>query len=570
MGAAAATAPTFRLGLSLAGAVSAGTYTAGALDYFVEALDAWQEGRAAGDAAAPDHLVVLDAIAGASAGAYGAALLAIGLRSRFPHMSLSGYADPPDCLDNPLYAAWVRGTGVEDLLQNRDDSDVSFKSLLDGTRIVEVADLALATPQRLATLPGNGREWVADPLRVTFTVTNVQGIPFRLAGMQLPDALANLRQFADVTRFALAGLGGAPTHRAMGDELPLAYPNSPAALPAQWRPLALAATASAAFPVVLPARVVDWFTNAYRPLRVPVPPCNGGPAYAHFDPMWPPQVPATMAYVGVDGGVLDNDPVAVVEDDLYGRDPAVRRCRAAGQAPTDRAVLMIHPLVDHFDTEQPPSASPAAIHPPHRLVARLAGAVWAQARENLKDFALAQDDACYRRFVIAPTGAAKSNRPGDPSVAGACLGGFGGYLHDDYRRHDWQLGRSHAREALRTHLTLPAGHPLFANWTSAQRKDFTVPGPKGNELPIIPLMPQLLAAPELPLPWPVGRTPLADLGKPLGERLAVVVKGLSRLYLPRCPVGRWLILLLWWAWLGRLVRGKVLAAVDKTLRANGL
>ncbi len=572
MNPAAAPPPTtFRLGLSLSGAVSAGTYAAGVLDYLVEALDAWQDSRARGEPDVPDGQVVLDAIAGASAGAYGAALLAVGLRSRFPHVRLSGYRDPPDCQENPLYEAWVRGTGVRDLLQNRDRSDEAFKSLLDGTRVAEVAALALAMPAKSEPFAGGGRTWVADPLRLSFTVTNLDGIPLRFEGTRLPRDIASLRQFADVTRFALRGLGVATSHPVASDEMALDYPADASTLPVRWQALTAAATASAAFPLIFSPRIVDWFTAAYTPLKVPWPPGVSGPPHARFMPMWPQAVPPQMAYVGVDGGVLDNDPVAIVDDNLHGRDPAAPSLTANHGAWTDRAVIMIQPLVDKFDIESPPSSSPSDFGPPHRLLARLASAVWTQARGNVVDFALAQREDCYSRFLIAPTEAAASSRPGTPALAGACLGAFGGYLHEDYRRHDWQLGRCHAREALRTRLTLPAGHGLFSNWTPAQRARFAVPdGPNRGELPIIPLMPHLFDADEKPLAWPAGRDPTAGLEKPLAARLRVVVKGLSRLYLPRCPFGRALILLAWWAWLGRKVRRGVLATMREALAANGL
>lgn len=39
----------FKIGLCMAGAVSAGTYTAGAIDYLIEALDEWQRRKESND-----------------------------------------------------------------------------------------------------------------------------------------------------------------------------------------------------------------------------------------------------------------------------------------------------------------------------------------------------------------------------------------------------------------------------------------------------------------------------------------------------------------------------------------
>ena len=57
----------FELGLVLAGTGSAGAYTAGVLDYLLEALDAWQRAKEDGDPHAPPHEVVISTVAGARA-----------------------------------------------------------------------------------------------------------------------------------------------------------------------------------------------------------------------------------------------------------------------------------------------------------------------------------------------------------------------------------------------------------------------------------------------------------------------------------------------------------------------
>jgi predicted acylesterase/phospholipase RssA len=57
---------TFYVGLCLAGAVSAGAYTAGVMDYLIEALEAWEKRR--GEEDVPTHRVVIPVIGGSSAG----------------------------------------------------------------------------------------------------------------------------------------------------------------------------------------------------------------------------------------------------------------------------------------------------------------------------------------------------------------------------------------------------------------------------------------------------------------------------------------------------------------------
>src|SRR5580704_9999888 len=70
-------APVFQLGMVLAGAISAGAYTAGAMDFLFQALSEWEVRR--GQPGTPTHRAVLKVIAGASAGAITGALGAIAL-----------------------------------------------------------------------------------------------------------------------------------------------------------------------------------------------------------------------------------------------------------------------------------------------------------------------------------------------------------------------------------------------------------------------------------------------------------------------------------------------------------
>ncbi|SAL85170.1 hypothetical protein AWB68_07588 [Caballeronia choica] len=66
---------TFEIGIVLAGAISAGAYSSGVVDFLIEALDAWEAakeaerktGRPQNEWSVPPHDVVLRVFAGASA-----------------------------------------------------------------------------------------------------------------------------------------------------------------------------------------------------------------------------------------------------------------------------------------------------------------------------------------------------------------------------------------------------------------------------------------------------------------------------------------------------------------------
>jgi hypothetical protein len=70
----------FQIGLTMSGAISAGAYTAGVLDFLVEALDAREDARNGSDSdTVPNHRVGVKVMSGASAGAITAAIAAIAL-----------------------------------------------------------------------------------------------------------------------------------------------------------------------------------------------------------------------------------------------------------------------------------------------------------------------------------------------------------------------------------------------------------------------------------------------------------------------------------------------------------
>jgi predicted acylesterase/phospholipase RssA len=71
----------FEIGLVLAGAVSAGAYTAGVMDFLLEALEEWNKAKEEGKKI-PMHNVKIKVITGASAGGMTAAMAAVEVRKR--------------------------------------------------------------------------------------------------------------------------------------------------------------------------------------------------------------------------------------------------------------------------------------------------------------------------------------------------------------------------------------------------------------------------------------------------------------------------------------------------------
>src|SRR5262245_41967533 len=73
---------TLHLAITMAGAVSAGAYTAGVMDYLLEVLDKWAELKEKGDPRVPRHDVKIEVLSGASAGGMTTAITSIALHQK--------------------------------------------------------------------------------------------------------------------------------------------------------------------------------------------------------------------------------------------------------------------------------------------------------------------------------------------------------------------------------------------------------------------------------------------------------------------------------------------------------
>src|SRR5690606_36345859 len=137
----------FRVGLTMAGAVSAGAYTAGVVDFLLEALEAWSaEKRRLQDAGVPradwpipPHEVMIEAMSGTSAGAMTTALAAVAFCSETKPVRRLPEAGEDS--GNLLYESWVRRIYIGRLLTLEDlrDAKAPVRSLLDGTCLSAIA-----------------------------------------------------------------------------------------------------------------------------------------------------------------------------------------------------------------------------------------------------------------------------------------------------------------------------------------------------------------------------------------------------------------------------------------------
>ncbi len=494
-------AATYDLGLVMAGAVSAGAYTAGVIDFMVQALDDWEGRRDSGDERVPGHRVRLRALTGASAGAMTAAILA-GIAAGRTHRPLTTFDPGRRIDDNALFESWVNRIDTDHLLDTGDveAGDGRLLSLLNGDVLDGIARAALPDD-----VGGKPRPWLADELRLAFTVTNLRGVPYNIGFASLLDANPTrpghgMRRHADLLRFRLGRAVG-NVAAADADLIELDWTMCAPG----WQQLRQAALASGAFPLLLPPQRIERDGSDYLARRWPVPgsgkiidgrcDCTRHEA---LSPHWGGnEAPARFGFYAVDGGMLDNQPFAAARELLLGVPP-----RPPDTAVSGRALIAIDPfpdLVGYRDSEP---------HPGGLLDFGLAllAAMRNQTRFKPDELVAAADDALASRLLIAPSRRIAGERMDHP-LAGGVIDGFGGFLDRSFRLHDFWLGRGNCQRFFQRHFRLPATHPLFADWTPAQRRHWD---DGSGRLPVVPLFDA--AAEPIPTPaWPTLPPDRVDL-----------------------------------------------------------
>ncbi len=496
---------TYEIALVLGGTVSAGAYTAGALDFLVEALDSWSAAKAAqknhGGPAVPQHDAIVRVITGTSGGGVNAAIAARSLAYDFPPVS-RGTPVATAAL-NPFYNTWVNNLNLADMLRT-DDLDSSgggASSILNGHAIDTAAAGAVAFTGTARATP---RPWLSQPLRLVLTLTNLNGIPYRIDFGSIPTATGgtvNLTEsyvdHTDYGRFAIVYPGQNPGEP-RPDEYALGFDNTRLPNAIDWPAFAQFALGTSAFPIGFPPRRLTRPFQHYR-YRVVALPGGDDPSKAEVVSLVPDWeaiqdwsgggLPDDYQFLAVDGGAIDNEPIELARTALAGisgRNPR------SGMA-ANRGVILIDPFAGNAKMAQP-----LTIALPD-LAQSFLNAIVQQTRYDTRDLLLAARPDIFSRFMISGL---RDNNVGDPALATAGVGAFIGFACAAFRRHDYLLGRKNCQDFLRNTFNLPAASPIFAGkMTGVKLSDFQVSADGQDYLPIIPLIGDA-RIPELVDPWP--------------------------------------------------------------------
>lgn len=470
--------PVFEFGIIMAGAISAGAYTAGVMDFLIEALDAWERAKDDPAFTGPRHDVRLNVMTGASAGGMTAAISAVALNAEID--PVHDVDAPPAPARNRLYDAWVRRIDIAALLGDEDIRKTGkLLSALDASELERIATDALTVPPRETP-----RGWVADPLAIFLTVANLRGVPYGFSLFGSSNAPYGMTSHKDHMRFALSS---------GGNQLPGARLLDPAQAPgANWPQLAQTALASGAFPIGLRARALGRPHNDYQ-------------TRMSRSPLWPEpdsnNAPDSYEFLCVDGGLIDNEPLELARHHLArgGRNP-----REGEQA--HRAVVMVDPFPNAAALGADNSAADGLLS----VAQGMFGALVNQARFKQEELELAESQTNYSRFMISPSRFDAAGQRIEPAMASATLGGFGGFLSEEYRKHDFQLGRRNCQRFLQRYFSLPETNPLFRSWQdTTAREAWYVDAQRGSPNaysentsdgnPATPMLPMLPMLPIIPL-----------------------------------------------------------------------
>lgn len=478
---------TFEIGLVLAGAVSAGSYTAGVVDTLVEALDRWEAAKARNEADVPRHRVVLRVITGASAGGMVGAIAAVALKSGFPHVqppTPNGNQAATNAT-NPLYKAWVKDIDLSRMLGTGDLTGGRVPSLLDCTVLDKIAQEAVAYQGN----PPPVRRWLPETLPLLLTVTNLRGVPFHLSHTGATGLGHGMQLHRDHVAFLLTGLGTEPgaVRTDTPGYTPLAGGYDHTA--AEWKALTGAALATGAFPIALKPRGLERWSTDYDARFPGAARDNRNGTVTPLRSALGPK--AVYRFLCVDGGAMDNEPFELARTALAGHNGTNPR----GGKEAKRAVVMVDPFAE-TDGLGPEAEGVSLV----KVVLAMIGAWKNQSRFKPFDLDAALDGDVHSRFLIAPS---RNGVHGAPAIASGRLGAFLGFFSEAYRDHDYMLGRQNARDFLRKHFTLPAGNPLFRNtgWTPKAVARYGVNG----KLPVIPLLLDETEDRWIVPPWPAKR-----------------------------------------------------------------
>ncbi|REE25951.1 patatin-like phospholipase [Winogradskyella pacifica] len=529
---------TFHLGLSLAGAVSAGAYTAGFMDYLLEALSEWEKAKQEQannpKSNIPNHRVVIDAIGGASAGGMVGMIstLALYAGNWKPVKKVSNVKT-----GNYLYDSWVfldddltsnneksrAKATFEKMLDTSDiDTDHGAPSLLNSTPIDAIAERVfdeLPKDAGLDKLPS----FISKDLRLLITLTSLRPLDYKVKLSRIKS------KFLDET----------PSHRVSSHDVVAHFklnydsktdkehylPFLPHNLDSR-NFLIKVTKATGAFPIGLKPRYFnDEFATEYLNNSLKV----RKSLLEDMDVLIDEEETPNFQFTAIDGGTINNEPF----------DEVLRHLINTHGAPNIEnpkfGTVLIDPFPSFFDTIKTDKIN-YKISSIVGILGALVPTILNQARNKQTD--------TYGVGLFKLMSFPRKLKPGKmevrdhPPLATGALEGFGGFIDIKFRQHDFFLGRDNARNFLRGILFLECDQNdpdnLFYGVNDAAIAEFRrlVKQDDGSEKVYMPIIPDIskIEGDTNPTSYEVEDFPKFDskafkkLEKPIKKRIKAILK----------------------------------------------
>ena len=467
---------TIRLGIVMAGAVSAGAYTGGVIDYYFQMMDQWEQLKLTGKPGIPTHNVRLDVLSGASAGGMTAGMAVAAMQQKRGPVTKDKRTDETYKKKNILYNAWVNLVAddmIPCLLATNDiDRNKKVVSALNADFIKEIADREIKKENCTEPdLPA----YVNKDMEVILTLSNLQGFDYRLYFSGLSNIAKSsyheMTQFRDLASFRMgltyAGDGRIPLNINAGVGV---------------TELCQAAPATGAFPVGLAIREFTRkkkyiFDNKDIIFDKPNDPAGSKKVnydlIGFTDGSYKPEDDYTT--YNADGGLINNQPFDTtikIMDRQWAKDhPDSIRSSAvevAKEENFDATIIMINPFPSAESVIGRGGKKIAGVQTPPDVtfpfgLSTVIGKVFHTMREELlfkgEDIVSIFDESDFSRFLISPKRYGKDEIfNGSKAIACGFLDGFGGFIDKRFREHDFYLGRANAQNFFRYHFCVQLGN----------------------------------------------------------------------------------------------------------------
>ena len=477
----------FEIGLVMAGAVSAGAYTAGVIDFLLEAL----ENYAKAGHKEHKHNVKLKVMSGASAGGMQTTITAVTL-----HQKKSG-----TYTDSLGRDAWINQVHIDALLEENDlNAHFEVRSLLDSSIIEKISRDYITDQVNDSDSWEEDLSYIDKSFKIFLTLTNLRGLPYEFeldgnAGFKF-----GMREHADYLYKEITGETSSE----------------------EWEELRESTVATGAFPLGLSARMISRKIDYYQDRRN-----NDNRSISPFFKTMDNNEDM-YKFIAVDGGVLNNEPLELARKALYKDEDNPenqieellekglilleklrmeesnsyaslrdRLLESYAAKSINKAIILIDPFPNTLKTKVNPKPGALALW---KLPTRIIGAIRGQAMFKPEELVFTGHKDNFNRFAIAPVRYDdKGGKITENAIACGFFEGFGGFFEKAFRQHDYELGKRNCQNFLSKYFVLPQKY--FSQNVAFANNQASIGEEEASYFPIIPLYGT--SEDEIPQPdWP--------------------------------------------------------------------